>query len=103
MKATLLGTAAVPPFPDITPPAAEPEAVSVDEAGRLLGLGRTKVYELIRDGVLPTVKLGRRRLVRPSTARQVLASLESTGIKRLENLVDRPGLRSAGEPSGANP
>jgi excisionase family DNA binding protein len=62
------------------PSCPEPEAVSIEEARRLFGIGRTKLYELIRDGVLPTVKLGKRRLVRPATMRRVLASLERAGI-----------------------
>jgi excisionase family DNA binding protein len=40
-----------------------PIAVSVSEAARLLSIGRTKVYELINDGTLRTVKVGRRTLV----------------------------------------
>lgn len=38
-------------------------AVSVGEAGRLIGIGRTKLYELINDGSLKTFKVGRRTLV----------------------------------------
>jgi excisionase family DNA binding protein len=48
----------------------------------LSGIGRTKLYDLIRDGVLPTVRIGRRRLVRPDTMRRVLADLERTGIEQ---------------------
>ncbi len=36
---------------------------SVDEAAEQLGIGRTLVYELIREERLRTVKLGNRRLV----------------------------------------
>lgn len=35
----------------------------VADAGRLLGIGRTKTYELIDSGDLRTVTIGRRRLV----------------------------------------
>jgi excisionase family DNA binding protein len=38
-------------------------AVSVAEAGRSIGIGRTKLYELINDGSLKTFKVGRRTLV----------------------------------------
>jgi excisionase family DNA binding protein len=31
----------------------------VDEAAERLGLGRTKTYELVRSGVLPSLRLGR--------------------------------------------
>jgi len=37
--------------------------VHVDEAARRHGVGKTKFYELIRDGVLPAYKLGRRTLI----------------------------------------
>ena len=37
----------------------EQELLGVDEAARVLGLGRTKVYALIRDGELPLIKIGR--------------------------------------------
>ena len=38
-------------------------AVSIEEAAEALSLGRTKIYELIRQGHLKTTKIGRRRLV----------------------------------------
>jgi excisionase family DNA binding protein len=41
----------------------ETMAVSIGEAGRLIGIGRTKLYELINDGTLKTFMVGRRRLV----------------------------------------
>lgn len=37
--------------------------VDTVETGRRLGCGRTKVYELIADGDLESVKIGRRRKV----------------------------------------
>jgi len=37
--------------------------VSVEEAARLLGLGRSAAYEAARRGDLPTRRLGRRLLV----------------------------------------
>jgi excisionase family DNA binding protein len=40
-----------------------PISTTVDDACRITGLGRTKIYELISDGTLKTVRLGRRRLV----------------------------------------
>jgi excisionase family DNA binding protein len=38
-------------------------AMSVDDASRALGLGRTKIYGLIAEGKLLCVKIGRRRLI----------------------------------------
>jgi excisionase family DNA binding protein len=37
----------------------EPLAVTVVEAGRLVGLGRTISYRLARDGTWPTIRHGR--------------------------------------------
>ena len=58
----------------------EPEAVVVDDACRILGIGRTKLYELMAKGTLPSVKLGGRRLVRLETVRKLIAQLEQPGI-----------------------
>jgi excisionase family DNA binding protein len=41
----------------------------VPEAAKALGLGRSKVYELIADKRLETVTIGRRRLVRVDSVR----------------------------------
>jgi excisionase family DNA binding protein len=40
-----------------------PLAVSIREACRLSGLGRTKIYQLISDGRLKPVKIDRRTLI----------------------------------------
>jgi excisionase family DNA binding protein len=37
--------------------------VTVEEASRLLHIGRTTAYELVMLGQVPSVKIGRRRLV----------------------------------------
>jgi excisionase family DNA binding protein len=41
----------------------EPLAVSVEEAERISGIGRTKLYELLTSGAIKSRKVGRRRLV----------------------------------------
>lgn len=41
----------------------EPIAISVSDAATALGLGRTSIYALIKDGRLETIKLGSRRLI----------------------------------------
>jgi excisionase family DNA binding protein len=50
----------------------EPIATSINEAARALGLGRTSVYLLIRQGRLEAVKLGRRTLVKVESIRRLL-------------------------------
>ena len=41
-----------------------PLLVSIERAGRELGIGRTLVYELLAAQRLPSVKIGRRRFIR---------------------------------------
>jgi excisionase family DNA binding protein len=55
-----------------------PLALPIKEACRVLGIGPTKLWELIGDGSVRTINIGRRRLV-------VYSSLES--------LVERPAGR----------
>lgn len=45
----------------------EPINLSIKDAGRVLALGRSKIYELINAGALDTVKVGSRTLVRVSS------------------------------------
>jgi len=37
--------------------------LSIKEAGELLGIGRTKTYELVSGGAIPSVRIGARVLV----------------------------------------
>jgi excisionase family DNA binding protein len=37
--------------------------VTLAEAAQLLGIGRTTLQQLVTDGVVPSIKLGRRRLI----------------------------------------
>ncbi|WP_027938714.1 helix-turn-helix domain-containing protein [Anaeroarcus burkinensis] len=40
-----------------------PLAVTIKQAGELLGISRSLAYQMARQGELPTVKLGKRRLL----------------------------------------
>lgn len=42
----------------------EPLAISIKDAAKALGLGRTSIYAMIADGRLEVFKVGRRTLVR---------------------------------------
>ena len=42
----------------------DPLLASVAETGRILSLGRTTIYHLIREEKLDVVKIGRRTLIR---------------------------------------
>lgn len=41
----------------------EPWVISVPEAGRLIGCSRGSSYKLAREGVIPTIRLGRKLVV----------------------------------------
>lgn len=41
----------------------QPRLVSIPRAGQLLGIGRTKTYDLISERVLEVISIGGRRLV----------------------------------------
>lgn len=41
----------------------QPRTVSVEDAARILGIGRSLAYQLANDGQIPTLRLGRRLLV----------------------------------------
>ena len=57
-----------------TVPFAEKLTCTINEACEMTSLGRTKLYELIRDEHLATTTVGRRRLV---VVRSLLSLLES--------------------------
>jgi excisionase family DNA binding protein len=48
----------------------KPLAVTVDSACKIIGVGRTLMWALIKDGRVKSIRLGRRRLV-------IYASLET--------------------------
>ena len=52
------------PLLSMKPPEKEPALLlKVEDAARLLGVGRTTLFELIGQGRIQTVRVGRRRLV----------------------------------------
>lgn len=53
----------------------DPINLSIIDAARALGVGRSKLYELINAGQLDTVKLGTRTLVRVAIIRAFSDSL----------------------------
>lgn len=56
-------------------PRAERLAVSVHEACQIIGIGRTRLYQLINDGELASVRLGSRRLVKIEALREFIGRL----------------------------
>ena len=60
-----------------------PSLIAVEEAARLLGIGRSTTYELVRMGVLRSVKIGRRRLIPRTAINDAIVTLASeTGDTR---------------------
>jgi excisionase family DNA binding protein len=51
----------------------EHPTLTVEEAGRICGLGRSAAYEAARRGELPTLAFGRRRVVPTAALRRLLA------------------------------
>ncbi len=67
---------ATPPAIDADEPGPDPSAgrlaYSIDEAARLTGLSRDLLYDQMRRGNLPYVKVGRRRLITRQHLQQFL-------------------------------
>ena len=61
-----------------------PLAVGVEQVPGLTGIPRTTVFQMIREGELASVKVGRRRLVLIDTLKQVLKQRERRGIEAEE-------------------
>jgi excisionase family DNA binding protein len=55
----------------------DPVTVTIEGARKALGIGNTKLYELIGSKKLRTVKLGRRTLVRTDSIRALVDELEA--------------------------
>jgi excisionase family DNA binding protein len=53
-----------------------PRCLRVEDAARMLNVGRSTAYELIRSGRLRSVKIGRRRLVPRDALEDLLVSLQ---------------------------
>jgi excisionase family DNA binding protein len=75
MSITTRQSARAPQHPEADP-AGAPLLVAVPDAARLLGIGPTFAWELVRAGAIPSVKLGRRVLV-PRAALEHLAGAQT--------------------------
>lgn len=54
-------------------------AVSINTAAKSLGLGRTSIYSLVREGKLDTVKIGRRTLIITESMYRLIGSAAIKG------------------------
>jgi excisionase family DNA binding protein len=57
-------------------------AVSINDAAKALGLGRTSIYVMINNGRLKAYKVGRRTLVTAESVRAILADADDFPAKR---------------------
>jgi excisionase family DNA binding protein len=59
--------------------------ISVDEAMSAIGVGKTLLYELLNDGSLRSIKVGKKRLVIVESIHEWIANMESYDIGNLSN------------------
>jgi excisionase family DNA binding protein len=64
--APILEAARPPETPQLPPdpPDPRPLLLTIEEVSRLLALGRSRVYEMVVDKTIPSVKIGRSRRIR---------------------------------------
>lgn len=53
----------------------EPFLISIDETQKMIGVGRTKVYQLMDDRELESVKIGDRRLITMPSIKKMIERL----------------------------
>ena len=58
----------------------EAMTLSVEHAARLIGVSRSTAYRLVRDGELPSIKVGRRVLVLKKPLMEMLGAEEDTSL-----------------------
>lgn len=49
----------------------EPLAVSINSAAKALGIGRSSIYSLIKEGKLEAIKIGRRTLLTTASIKRL--------------------------------
>lgn len=55
----------------------EPQVLSVPEAGRLLGICRDSAYAAVRNGTLPSIRIGKRIVVPRAALERLLNGTNS--------------------------
>ena len=53
----------------------ERQTLTIEEAARVLGIGRNTAYEAVRRGEIPVVRIGRRFLVPRAALEQLLSAV----------------------------
>jgi excisionase family DNA binding protein len=57
--------------PESLPVGIEPEWITVSQTRRVTNLGKTKIFELIAAGTFESIKVGKKRLIRLRSARNL--------------------------------
>ena len=60
-------------------PALQPLCISVTDAASAIGIGRTRMWDLIREGRVPAVRINHRVLIRTADLEQFIRSLPPFG------------------------
>lgn len=74
----------------------------IDEAAKLLGLGRSKAYQMAASGELPTVKIGTRSTRVPAEALQEWVKAMVSTTQRREQVRREESRNTAAEGRGAH-
>ena len=78
-KVLMEHTTTLPPAPEPQKPASERILLTVEEAAKRLGIGRTFAWRLVRTGELESVQIGRLRRVHVDAIRGYAAQLIAKG------------------------
>jgi excisionase family DNA binding protein len=76
-------------------------AFKTEDAARALSLGRGKILEMMREGVLRSVMIGGKRLIPRSELERLLAEGDGSATKRGQYKVEARRAREATEQSAA--
>ncbi len=64
----------------------EPLTLTIEEAGKLLGVSRGLAYQAAREGQIPTIRLGRRLLVPRARLLELVGASPEASAERPEAL-----------------
>jgi len=56
----------------VVPDATERPTLTVDETGEVMGISRNSAYKAVRDGTIPSIRIGNRILVPTAALRRML-------------------------------
>lgn len=73
----------------------ERSTITIEEAAPILGIGRSSAYVLARCGELPTLELGRRKVVPVAKLRRMLGEILNDYDPAANGAVGKAGSRDA--------